>query len=233
MKKRVRNKNRFRCDEFELKPVRKPTKKVITRYGKIKKFKIAELCLYCLNKKCEGYDKDYNNKKKLCHTFLAWRDGKLTLEQAVKAKCMQTERHERTDELRNVIFDVLVSQCDTKSDYEVAKSVAAEIVKGKGIKEALAGTKFRFTEEQMKEIREQMDEIRKIREEEKKITRDIAEKEDERYFLEFEREWRRREGIVEKIFKWIMPITYEVLKRIAWKKYLILRKGSKNSGNKQ
>lgn len=232
MKKRVGNKNRFRCDEFELKPVRKPTKKVITRHGKIKKFKIAELCLYCLNKKCEGYDKDYDNKKKLCHTFLAWRDGKLTLEQAAKAKCMQTERHERTDELRNAILDVLVSQCDTKSDYEVAESVAAEIVKGKSIKEALAGTKFRFTEEQMKEIGEQMDEIRKIREEEKKITGDVAEKEDERYFLKFEMEWRKREGIIEKIFKWIAPRTYIILKGILRKKHLSLRKSNKNSGNK-
>jgi hypothetical protein len=135
--------------------------KFITFRGKTKAVKISILCQYCPNIKCKGYYRI--DAPKACLTFKSWKEGKITLEEAIEIKHKQNERHAIIDPIRREIYDMLKEQCDNDNpfmDREMAYAVASEIVKGKSLDEALKGTSFYLSKEQRKKIYELLNEIK-------------------------------------------------------------------------
>jgi len=134
--------------------VREPTKITYDKFSRERIVKISELCQYCPNENCEGYYR--RDAPNACLTFYAWKDGELTLEQAIKAKYKQNERHHKTDPIRDLIFGWLEDQCFDYEDRVLAGSVASEIVKGVPIKEALKGTPFYLSNVQIQIIKQKL-----------------------------------------------------------------------------
>lgn len=111
-----------------------------------KKVKISELCQYCPNESCEGfYRKD---AKYACLTFKSWREGSLSLEHAIKIKYKQSKRHDKTDEYRDWVYDILVGNTDATEyaqdymdNYEsksAAGDLATDLIKGKILPEEIS-----------------------------------------------------------------------------------------------
>jgi len=142
---------------MKVEKLREPTKVVYDKFGRERVVKISELCQYCPNENCEGYFR--RDAPNACLTFYAWKEGRLTLEQAIRAKYKQNKRHMRIDPIRNFIFELLEDQCFCYEDRVLAGSVASDIVKGTPVKEALKYTPFVLSNRQIRIIEQKLKEV--------------------------------------------------------------------------
>lgn len=123
-------------DDFPFEKLREPTREVTVWCGgepEEDEVRISTLCQYCPNDECPG---TYSASSDVaCKTLKKWRQDRISLEEAVRAKYRHAERHQKTDEFRewvvSLLSDVLTldQQNKDRAKAEVA-SYAACIAKG-------------------------------------------------------------------------------------------------------
>ncbi len=135
---------------MEFKKIREATKITYDKFGRERESKISELCQYCPNDNCPGYYR--RDAPYACYTFARWKDGELSLEEAIAAKHRQHEWHSRIDPIRDMIFEMLEEQCYDYYDRVLAGEVASEVVKGAPIKKTLEEAGFMLSKEEIHAI---------------------------------------------------------------------------------
>ncbi len=123
-------------ENFPFDKLRGPTREVTFWCGgePVKdEIRISTLCQYCPNDECPG---TYSASSDVaCKTLKKWKQDRVSLEDAVRAKYRHEERHETTDEFREWVVTMLSetltldSENEEKANYELA-SYAACIAKG-------------------------------------------------------------------------------------------------------
>jgi predicted RNA-binding protein with TRAM domain len=123
-------------DASEFEKVRSSERLVPTGFGNSERRKISELCQYCPNEDCPGcYQK---NSKHACVTMKKWRNNQLDLVEAIRRKRNQNDRHEKTDEFREWVFEQVMREqlgydWEEKADYSMKKDAgtfASRVAKG-------------------------------------------------------------------------------------------------------
>lgn len=98
--------------------------------GETTERKISKLCQYCPNEKCEGCLR--KDSSTACLTMKEWRNGQKSLEDSIETKYYQNERHKKTDEFREWVFQ-RVLKVQGIEDYETKSLVGtftSEVAKG-------------------------------------------------------------------------------------------------------
>ena len=155
----------FRCGSTKIRKIEKIWEKkiILDKFGRERTVKISILCQYCPNPNCEGFYR--RDAPRACLTFRLWKEGKLSLEQAIDAKYRQNKRHEETDSFRDEIYEVLEDYCSDYEDRVIAGSIASELVKGVPLSDLMPEDdcftlgSFRLKPEDMDEIESILNEM--------------------------------------------------------------------------